>query len=299
MQAVEFQLSDPPANVDPHAVLESGNILLFPSESSALSAAQRQLLAGIQQANGAVHKNIAYKPDSEKLTGYQDAGTVDAVRSALRAYSRWAVEFTGRVLPRYREQWRLDYASFRPQEEQGRDLPWKKRNDLLHIDAFPSRPTRGDLILRVFTNLNPSQNRVWLTADPFAQLAAGYAQDAGLAAIARNAGSPQAHVRRGSVRALRSMGFPLADRSAYDRFMLGFHDYLKANTAYQKDCAKYRFEFPPGTTWMVFTDVVPHAVLSGRYAIEQTFIVSRASLADPALAPASILERMSRRLLTN
>ena len=74
-------------------------------------------------------------------------------------------------------------------------------------------------------------------------------------------------------RVLGAFGGVEAERSAYDRFMLGFHDYLKFNGEYQQSCAKYRFEFPPDSTWMVFTDVVPHAVLSGRYALEQTVIV--------------------------
>ena len=46
---------------------------------------------------------------------------------------------------------------------------------------------------------------------------------------------------------------------------------------------------------MVFTDVVPHAVLSGQFAVEQTFIIAKDSLAAPELAPASILERLSGR----
>ena len=46
-------------------------------------------------------------------------------------------------------------------------------------------------------------------------------------------------------RLLRGVGMPIPERSAYDRFMLGFHDYLKFNADYQRTCAKYRFEFPP------------------------------------------------------
>ena len=72
--------------------------------------------------------------------------------------------------------------------------------------------------------------------------------------------------------------------------MLGFHDYLKFNADYQRNCPKYRFEFPPDSTWMVFTDVVPHAVLSGQYALEQTVIVNRASLLRQEHAPIAILE---------
>jgi 3-deoxy-D-manno-oct-2-ulosonic acid (Kdo) hydroxylase len=274
---------------DPHEALESGNILYFPNESSGLSDDDKSFLLSIRQANGAVHKNIAYRPSQDKVSGYD--GPADQLHSALRSYSHWAVQFTGDILPRYRQHWRLDYTSFRPQEEEGRDLPWKKRNDLLHVDAFPSRPTKGDLILRVFTNINPAQNRVWVTSDPFAKLAPKYASDAGLPAIAKQSGSRV-------LGALRWTGLPVANRTPYDRFMLGFHDYLKGNSDYQRECPKYRFEFPPNSTWMVFTDVVPHAVLSGQFALEQTFIVARSSLSDPAHAPASILQEISGTPLT-
>jgi hypothetical protein len=74
--------------------------------------------------------------------------------------------------------------------------------------------------------------------------------------------------------------------------MLRFHEYLKRNQEYQRDWANYRFEFPPGSTWLVFTDVVPHSVQSGQHALEQTIIVARDSMADPGNAPVSILERL-------
>ena len=301
MQRIEFSATGPPPKVDPHEALESGNILYFPHEGSGLSEQDRRFLLSIRQANGALHKNIAYRPLENRLSGHEQpgSGSAQSLQAALRNYSEWAIQFAGKVLPRYQPHWRLDYASFRPQEEEGRDLPWKKRNDLLHVDAFPSRPTKGDMILRVFTNLNSEQNRVWLTSDPFAELARKYALAAGLSEIAAQSDSGMDQLRRGSIRTLRSLGLPLADRSAYDRFMLGFHDYLKGNAEYQRDCPKYRFEFPPNTTWMVFTDVVPHAVLSGRFAIEQTFIIARSSLANPSHAPASILEALSGKALTN
>jgi hypothetical protein len=74
--------------------------------------------------------------------------------------------------------------------------------------------------------------------------------------------------------------------------MLRFHEYLKRNEEYQRDWASYRFEFPPGSTWLVFTDVVPHSVHSGQHALEQTIIVARDSMADPEKAPVSILQRL-------
>ena len=85
---------------------------------------------------------------------------------------------------------------------------------------------------------------------------------------------------------------PVIPRSAYDRFMLQFHEYLKRNVAFQENCPKYRFDFPPNSTWLTFTDVLPHSVHSGQHALEQTFIIARRSLAQPECAPVSILERL-------
>jgi len=45
---------------------------------------------------------------------------------------------------------------------------------------------------------------------------------------------------------------------------------------------------------MVFTDMVSHAVLKGRYALEQTFVVARTSLVLPDKAPIAILERIAQ-----
>ena len=229
----------------------------------------------------------------DKVTGFDKSSAQDSekLREVLRAYSQRALALLRALLPRYMAGCKIDFASFRPQEEEGRDLPTKKRNDLLHVDAFPTRPTKGDLILRVFTNINKTKPRVWLTSDPFKPLAQRYAIEAGLPKCAKR--------MTGSwlTKFLHAAGLPAADRSPYDRFMLGFHDYLKFNQQYQRDCAKYRFEFPPDSTWMVFTDIVPHAVLSGQHALEQTVIVRRESLASRQHAPIEILESLCGRPL--
>ena len=176
-------------------------------------------------------------------------------------------------------------------------MPLSKRNDLLHVDAFPTRPVFGDLILRCFTNVNSAQAREWLTSDPFVTLARHQAEKAGLPRFANAAGSALHKLRRGATRALGKAGLPLVDRSPYDAFMLHFHDWLKHNEEYQRDCPKYRFDLPPQSTWLVFTDIVPHAVLGGRLALEQTVIVSRDSLDNPMRAPSAILERIAGRSL--
>jgi hypothetical protein len=284
---------------DSRVVLENGDILFFPPGVFSVPSEILAGLTGAAQDKRAIHKNIAYKPATDRISGLASGEEASSVHEAMRKYSRLALEFMARILPEYARSWKVDYASFRSIEERGRELPLNKRNDLLHVDAFPTRPVFGDLILRCFTNVNPDQSREWLTSDPFEQLAAREARNAGIERYAALARSPLHAVRRVATRGLRASGLPVVDRSPYDAFMLHMHAWMKSNQAYQRKCPKYRFDLPPGSTWMVFTDVVPHAVLAGRLALEQTVIVSRATLADPQRAPASILEKIAGVSLVN
>jgi hypothetical protein len=56
-------------------------------------------------------------------------------------------------------------------------------------------------------------------------------------------------------------------------------------------------EFPPFSTWLVFTDGVAHAAMSGQYAIEQTFLISPQALVAPDQSPCRILETIAGRPL--
>ena len=273
---------------DPYSVLESGDILLIRKSFFEDAPRDREFLLDARLSRGQYHKNIAYRPNTGSVSGFgkMEQTSVERLRSVLSGYSSRTVGFAGELLPRYQSAWRLDYASLRPLEEEGRELPLNKRNDLLHTDAFPTRPTNGGLILRFFTNVHPSKARVWVTSDPFDVAAVRYARDAGLDRFARGS---MHHLRQ----ALAGIGLAPKGRSRYDEFMLAFHDYLKRNRDYQRSCPKYRFEFPPGTSWMVFTDIVPHSVESGQSAVEQTFIVARDSLASPDKAPIAILEKLA------
>src|SRR5207249_4684224 len=125
---------------------------------------------------------------------------------------------------------------------------------------------------RVFTNINPIRARSWIVGEGFAQLAARYAHAAGLERLVHAHGSLPQKVWRGAGSILRIFT-PGAPRTAYDAFMLHFHDWLKENEDYQQHGAKTPIDFPPGCTWLVYTDSVPHAVLTGQFALEQTFIV--------------------------
>src|SRR5579884_1463074 len=183
-----------PAEVrsDYRPVLESGNVLFFPQTPFELPEKSKEVLRNLDFSGGAI----------------------------LAAYSRAVVQFTSELLPEYARSWKLDYASFRPVEEQGRHLPLNKRNDLIHTDAFPSRPTYGNLILRVFTNIHPQKTRNWVTTDSFAAVAERYARQAGLEEIASRSTSSSGRRSTRTSRFLQKSARPVVPRPASDQFML-------------------------------------------------------------------------------
>jgi hypothetical protein len=277
------------------AELEAGNILFFPKTPFEISAVERAILLGQKQTSAAYHKNVAYRPVEDRVTGLDKSESAEAAQlgAILRHYSQSAAKFLADLLPAYAGKWKLDYASYRPIEERGRAARSHARNDLCHVDAFPTRPTNGDRILRFFTNVNPAQNRVWLTAQTFESVALHFANAIGLPAAQED--GLLSSFARSLARAIR---LPGANRSPYDRFMLSCHNAMKEDAQFQTNSPKQRWEFPPDSTWIVFTDCVSHAVLEGQYALEQTFIVSRQAMVTPERAPVAILEKLAGHSLS-
>ena len=83
--------------------LEKGNILLFPRTPFALSEQEREVLRGTGLSNSAHHKNIAYRPAADKVTGCDQAVVSDPekLRGVMRAYSQRVLAFIRAFLPRY------------------------------------------------------------------------------------------------------------------------------------------------------------------------------------------------------
>jgi len=163
------------------AALEKGQIVLFRALPFHFPVEDQEFLLAQQWTELRLHKNVSYRPSEDSLRGVSgDSRTIERIHTIMRNYSAQVIEFLTKFLPPYATKWNLDFSSFRPIEEEGRDLPIHKRNDLLHVDAFPSRPTRGGRILRVFTNLNPKRARVCNTTEGFESLARQYANEAGL-----------------------------------------------------------------------------------------------------------------------
>ncbi len=268
--------------------LERGEVIHYPACPFPVPASEdRQFLLDQRLASKA-HKNISYDPKTGKAAGFlrHSAEQAERLRTLLATFAENATTWLGQTLPRYAASWERDQVSFRPEEEATRRLRLKARNDLLHVDAFPSRPTQGRRILRLFVNINPTEPRVWATSDPFGKLLARFGRQAGMPVSA----APGLAARLGDK--LRTLVHPgRRQRTIYDRFMLRFHDFLKANEDFQEHGPKRFWTFLPGAAWIVFTDTASHAALRGRYALEHSYFVAPEALVLPQESPPALLER--------
>jgi hypothetical protein len=280
--------------------LERGNILFFPACPFSFPEDDLKFLLAQKQTGAANRKNIAYKPQSDKITNFVQSSPEqkEHLHQVMRSYSQRVVAFLSQLLAPYASTWRLDYASFRPFQEKGRQLRTRARNDLLHTDAFPSRPMHGSRILRFFTNINPTESRFWMTSDPFHDLAKrfGGREVPFPKGITGSLGEKIASL---SKKAARGLGLPIILRSPYDSFMLNLHNFVKEQEGFQKNCHKDYWEFPPNCCWIVYTDLVSHAATAGQYALEQTLIIPRKGMVQPELAPLSTLEQLTGQKMIN
>jgi hypothetical protein len=277
------------------SLLESGAVLYFPQTPVPIPEEDLALLLRLKQTESSQHKNIAYKPNRDLLTGVDEkASTSDEISGlhlAMHRYSSSVVQFLAKFLAPYHQRWQLDYASYRPFEENGRDLSMRRRNDLLHTDAFPTRPTHGARILRFFHNIHPDRGRDWMITEPFARLVDRFTP----AKIPLP--TPDNAFKRASRRLAETTGIakllPQLKRPPYDEFMTQLHNAMKEDAEFQRNCPKEQFSFPPGSSWMVFTETVPHAVLAGQFALEQTLLVDPRANVVPESAPIAILEKLA------
>lgn len=266
--------------------LERGDILLFPSAPFPLPSGEHLSFLLQQRFAGFAHKNLCFNPHTHKLSGLHRTEPEQELRlsAILSAFASNVRTYLADSLPRYHRGLVADRVSFRPDEEATRRLRQNARNDLLHVDAFPSRPARGRRILRVFANLNPTDPHVWATSEPLLRLVTRY--------------GPMARLRRGW---FQEFGEGMLEflrpveqrRSPSDWLMLRLHDHLKANHDFQQRCSRKLWQFPPGAVWLAMTDGCTYAELRGRYVLDHSFFVAPEVLVRPDLAPAQLLAAAS------
>jgi hypothetical protein len=276
------------ANRELDQELERGEVIFYPVSPFSLPGGDDLKFLLEQRLANRAHKNIGYDPRNGRVTSFRGGSVAQENRLAaiFAAFSQSATQWLAANFPDYSSGWELDRVSYRPEEEATRKLRQSARNDLLHVDAFPSRPTNGARILRVFANINPTEPRVWVTAEPFARLLERYGAVAGLPTAA-------GPTLLGRVRHnLLSLFQPARRRrSAYDAFMIRLHNFLKGDADFQKNACKRFWHFPPGSAWLVITDTASHAVLRGRFALEHSYFLAPRTLALPDESPAALLRR--------
>lgn len=264
--------------------VESGKVLYLPNLAFHLNDSERRFLTPSCTDGSA--KNISFDSRTGALKGTCLAGADRAELVSLVArFSRQASELVALLLPRYALHLQTGLTSYRPVEVEGRPSSYKKDDTRLHVDAFASRPNRGRRILRVFSNVNPAGiPRVWNLGEPFEPFAMRFAP---------RVGPPLP----GSAWLLERLNVTKGPRSRYDHLMLGLHDRAKEDMDYQRSAPKVRMDFPPGSTWVVFTDQVLHAALSGQYLLEQTFYLPVRGMKHEERSPLRVLERLAGRPL--
>lgn len=277
------------------AALEAGSVLYFPRTPVPIPQSDIDVLLGQQQTGSRLHKNISYKPDADLLGGIERKSApeaeVEQLHAIMRHYSSSVADFLSKFLAPYESQWRRDYASYRPIEEEGRDLPLRRRNDLLHVDAFPTRPTRGMRILRFFHNIHPDRTRDWAVGRPFPEIVGDFAPRK--IPVPRPHGGLAHAAKKMAVAAGLAKLVPQWKRTPYDEFMMRMHNTMKEDAEFQRTCAREFVKFAPGSSWMVYTETVPHAALAGQYALEQTLLVDPHAMVTPESTPLAVLEKLA------
>jgi len=264
--------------------LEAGKVLFLPQLRFELQPLEKRFLDPRWSDRKA--KNISYDPASTALKGAQgNASDLEDLRHLLERFHRRALGLIQHLLPHYTAQLRLARASFRPLPVAGRKGSWRKDDSRLHVDAFPSRPNRGERILRVFANVNPrGEPRLWRVGEPFADMARRF-----LPQIPRQL--------PGAAALLHGLRITKSPRSAYDHTMLQLHDRMKADADYQKNAPQQLMPFPPDCVWVCFSDQTSHAAMGGQYLFEQTLHLPVQGLYEPDSAPLRVLERLLGRAL--
>ncbi|WP_414475700.1 Kdo hydroxylase family protein [Microvirga sp. M2] len=263
--------------------LESGKVVFCPNLAFTLSDEETTLLSS-DFASGKA-KNISLDPSKGEIRGTAEHSETERLHGMLRRFSKGTAQLVAGLFPGYGRGIEQARTSYRPVEIVGRQTSPRKDDKLLHVDAFPSRPTHGRRILRVFSNINPAgKARVWHVGEPFEDFARKY-----VSAVRRP------YPLEPSL--LAALGITKGKRSAYDQIMLGLHDKGKLDARYQREAPQTEFAFPPGTTWLCYTDQVLHAAVAGQFALEQTFHVDIAAMGNSERAPLKVLEKIMGRSL--
>ena len=267
------------------AALEGGQVVVLPHLAFNLLPEEERFLSSIWSDKKA--KNISLRPNAGLRGATGSELDMLALRGMIERFASQSQQLISKILPSYTPNLTVANTSFRPFEVEARVSSYRKDDTRLHPDAFPSNPTQGTRLLRVFNNVNPDgKPRVWRVGEPFTQMAAQFLPKTKALFPLQAWLMKQLHITKRT-------------RTEYDHRMLQLHDQVKADMDYQKNSPQQSVNFMPGTTWIVYSDQVLHAAMSGQYMFEQTFHLPVSGLKNPETAPLRVLEKMLKRSLIN
>jgi 3-deoxy-D-manno-oct-2-ulosonic acid (Kdo) hydroxylase len=272
------------------SALERGEIVHFAQAPIELPSEADQEFLRTALAPYLARKNVSLYPEAGRLTGLTAPSEVrERAQRILAEHSANVRAFLTSSMPAFTRGMRVGTSSFRPLEEEGRNLSRHASNELVHVDAGAYGATHGDRILRFFVNLNPSRERVWITKGSFREL---FAEHREAAQIEIGPLVPNAAERvLGSALRAASKPFPvlrMLDSSPYDRRMRRFHNWMKDTPSFQQSPSR-TVSFAPFSAWMVLTDGVSHACIRGQHALVDTFLVPLANCSVRTETPYWIL----------
>jgi hypothetical protein len=265
------------------AALEAGKVLYFPTLAFTPTADELRLFT--PDVRDPKSRNISLDANGKLKGAAGDEAQQQALAAMMQRFRVQAEGLLASMAPRYMQHVRRGPVSFRPSVVETREQSWRADDRRLHVDAFPSRPNRGERLLRVFTNVNPEGvARVWRVGEPFETVAQRFLPRV----------KPYSAWQ---AKALKALKVTKSLRSEYDHIMLQLHDAMKSDLEYQKNAPQVTMPFPPGSTWVVFSDQASHAAMSGQYMMELTAQLPPSEQYDPDASPLAILSRLTGRAL--
>ncbi|KTD04280.1 Kdo hydroxylase family protein [Fluoribacter gormanii] len=262
-------------------LLEAGKVLFFPEY---FYAPVDSLLLSENVLDGS-RKNVSYDIRNKKLSAYKkDIDNLDVkLRHMMHGYAEFAHQLIQTALPSYAPHLQWGRTSFRPAQINGRVSSKRKDDTRLHVDSFSASPVHGLRILRVFCNINPTEPRVWNLGEPFEDVLNRFAPKI----------APYSKMK---AKMLKWVKATKTLRPPYDHYMLHLHDTMKLDDTYQTNVEKVQIDFPAKSTWIVFTDHVSHAALSGQHLLEQTFYLPVDKMTTPDYSPLNQWQKIKPEL---
>lgn len=260
--------------------LEQGQVIFLPKNGFQLKKHEEIVLTPklLQPRK----KNISFDYKKQCISGlhYQFSNTPCRAytQQMMHRFAEYAKYTITTLFPEYENHLIWGRSSYRPAVVENRYASKLKDDSKLHVDSFVATPVAGLRILRVFSNINPhEQSRVWHIGDSFQNVLNHF----------------EAHLppyRPHVAKILKHLKITKSLRTPYDHYMLKLHNQMKLDENYQAQVHKHEIHFPSGSSWVVFSDQVSHAALSGQYLLEQTFYLPTHAMQHPQYSPLNQLQ---------